>query len=540
MQKLNKKKRSLEFLTIITAVVGIVIGVGIYVKNDNHPGHVLGDVGNPIVSIILWAFVGITVLTLMIFFLEIASSTAKTGNGTLSNWFRLFIGRKSASVVGIYYVFIYLPINYGFFATIIVSYILKAANIQDSLTAGELIGLYLTFGLLFIVFFSMLNCFLRDFSKLFQIAGTILKLVPLVLVLLAIAIPDTTWGVFFNSDAKEQTVNGGLTWSTSLESIDGAKIFSGFAPILFAFNSFISAANLQGETENKDLVGKTILAGVIFCIIFYVLVSLGLFLGSKDGSVVSFFDYMISGFKTKAPSEPQSSVSILIGNLVLAVICLISINSYTLLGPNFFYSDAKDGIIFVNNKRITLVRAAIFQMILGCFFFIILTLLGIFNHVSVADPSQRPAISYFFDQASNAGAIIGFTFYIILLIAGMLNRKTKRVEVKKLRNWVFWTCSIFSLISLGFMLAYSYVDFFILSAIEGPNKDLAKPISMVAYLFGMGILWILNEILFKKVPFNFAEVNTTFPIPKPNKRFVWTKKDKKNSKIKVDNEKNQK
>jgi APA family basic amino acid/polyamine antiporter len=53
MDKLAKKKRALEFLTVFTAVVGTIIGVGIYVKNDNLPGHVLGNVQNPIIATIL-------------------------------------------------------------------------------------------------------------------------------------------------------------------------------------------------------------------------------------------------------------------------------------------------------------------------------------------------------------------------------------------------------------------------------------------------------------------------------------------------------
>jgi TRAP-type mannitol/chloroaromatic compound transport system permease small subunit len=140
---------------------------------------------------------------------------------------------------------------------------------------------------------------------------------------------------------------------------------------------------------------------------------------------------MLNGFHSAPESDtfPQSNdVAILIGNLVLASVCLISINSYTLLGPSFFYNDAHLGIIFANNRRITLAKAAIFQMVLGVFFFILLVILGVFG----AAPGTP--ISYYFDQASNAGGIIGFTFYIIVMIGGMRNRKTKKVVVKKLKN----------------------------------------------------------------------------------------------------------
>jgi APA family basic amino acid/polyamine antiporter len=72
-----------------------------------------------------------------------------------------------------------------------VTYILQAAG-SPVLSKGELLALYLCFGTLFVVFFSFLNCFLRDFSKMFQIVGTIIKMIPLFLVLIAFAVPDKT------------------------------------------------------------------------------------------------------------------------------------------------------------------------------------------------------------------------------------------------------------------------------------------------------------------------------------------------------------
>jgi len=522
MTKEQKKKRRLEFWTIITAVIGTIIGVGVYVKNDNKPGHVLGDVGNPIIAVLLWVFVGITVFTLMVVFLEIASATNDTGNGTVSNWTRIFINRKTASAVGLYYVFIYLPVNYGFFATIIVTYILQAAG-SPVLSKGELLALYLCFGTLFVVFFSFLNCFLRDFSKMFQIVGTIIKMIPLFLVLIAFAVPDKTWGVFFqNSAQNERLVEeiGGNTWSIKLEDIHGAKIFSGFAPILFAFNGFISAANLQSETENKDMVSKTILGGVVFCCIFYVLIAIALFLGSKDGSVVSFFEYMFNGFKPLAEGQ-KSGAATLAGNLILAIVCLISINSYTLIGPNFFYGDVKEGIIFYNNKPLTFIKATVFQTLLGLLFLVALTILGVYQ--------QPDNVTYYFDQAGNAGAVIGFGIYIMLLVAAMVNRKTNKVKVVKLKNWIFWTCAWFSLISMVFMIGYLFVDFCFLAVLMPTGKDWkpdwSKPISMVASFVGLGILWVANEIMLKKVPFDAEKINATYRMPKKH-HFHWKRRAK--------------
>jgi len=173
------------------------------------------------------------------------------------------------------------------------------------------------------------------------------------------------------------------------------------------------------------MVSKTILGGVVFCCIFYVLIAIALFLGSKDGSVVSFFEYMFNGFKPLAEGQ-KSGAATLAGNLILAIVCLISINSYTLIGPNFFYGDVKEGIIFYNNKPLTFIKATVFQTLLGLLFLVALTILGVYQ--------QPDNVTYYFDQAGNAGAVIGFGIYIMLLVAAMVNRKTNKVKVVKLKN----------------------------------------------------------------------------------------------------------
>jgi APA family basic amino acid/polyamine antiporter len=50
---MKKNLKLFEFLTIFTVVVGTLVGVGIYVKNDNDLGHVFNIVENPFVAIIL-------------------------------------------------------------------------------------------------------------------------------------------------------------------------------------------------------------------------------------------------------------------------------------------------------------------------------------------------------------------------------------------------------------------------------------------------------------------------------------------------------
>jgi phosphoglycerol transferase MdoB-like AlkP superfamily enzyme len=117
----------------------------------------------------------------------------------------------------------------------------------------------------------------------------------------------------------------------------------------------------------------------------------------------------------------------------------------------------------------------------------------------------------------------------MLLVAAMVNRKTNKVKVVKLKNWIFWTCAWFSLISMVFMIGYLFVDFCFLAVLMPTGKDWkpdwSKPISMVASFVGLGILWVANEIMLKKVPFDAEKINATYRMPKKH-HFHWKRRAK--------------
>ncbi|AVP49225.1 APC family permease [Williamsoniiplasma luminosum] len=483
---MKNKKKLFEFLTIFTAVVGTMVGAGIYVKNDNINGHVLGNVQNPILAIILWAIMAVVLLFTIIVFLEIASSTKKDGHGTLANWVNKFLNRRIASAVSIFFTFVYLPMNYAFFSTLIIQYLMDAAHV--TLTQNQNFILYLTAPAIFILGLGAINAYARNIGKHIQIFGTFFKFIPLFLVFIAFIVPDKTWGVLLGTNQDPGTGN---PWSTSFENIDGVKVLSGFAPILFAFNGFIYAANMQSETENKDVVAKGILFGVIFTGAFYVLIALALFLGSKNGSVVSFFEYLFSGFKNVETVDPTTkSVAILLSNLILVSVSFLGVNSYNLTGTNNIYTDSQTGILWSNSKFIKRAHSGMFQSLLGLIY------LFIWIPISISS-DKKPG--YMLDQMSNFGAVISFTIYTLLVVLAMVNRKTQKVEVDKIKNGVFWVSSIISTLMLVFIIGFQFYDYF-------SSSEMIKPI-MAGIVIGLiVIIWTINEVLLWKKPINLEKI----------------------------------
>ncbi|WP_169728732.1 APC family permease [Williamsoniiplasma lucivorax] len=483
---MKNKKRLFEFLTIFTAVVGTMVGAGIYVKNDNGNGHVLGNVQNPIMAIILWGIMAVVLVFTIIVFLEIASSTTKDGNGTLANWARKFWNRRIASGVSIFFTFIYLPMNYAFFSTLIVQYLMQAAGVELNLTQKYI--LYLIVPAIFILFMGAINSYARTVGKHIQIFGTFFKFIPLFLVFVAFIVPDTTWGVLFGT---HQDIGTGNSWSTSFENLNGVKVLSGFAPILFAFNGFIYAANMQSETEHRDVVAKGILFGVLFTGIFYVLIAFALFTGSKDGSVVSFFTYLFSGFNDLATvSSTTKNMAVLFSNLILVSVTFLGVNSYTLTGTNNIYTDTQKGILWSNSKFIRRAHAGMIQAGIGLIY------LFVWIPVSLAK-GQQPG--YMLDQMSNFGATICFTIYTMLVVLAMVNRKTNKVEVSKMKNGLFWISAIIATTMLSLIIAFQIYDYF-------SSSEIIKPIMAGVVLGVFVVVWITNEILICKKPINLEQI----------------------------------
>ncbi len=479
-----KEKRNLklfEFLTIFTTVVGTMVGVGIYVKNDNGAGHVLNIVQNPYIAIILWIFMGTIVVSLMIVFLEIASSTLKTGNGTVAAWINIFIGRRLASMASLFYIFIYLPVNYGFFAILIVQYVITAAGAE--LQQSNQLLIFLGCGIFMLALSAYVNSYKRMAGKKVQIYGTFLKFIPLLLVFIALFIPDRIWGVIFNTQNAIPGNGGELpSWNTSFENINGAMILAGFSPIFFAFTGFVYAANMQAETQNKSIVSKAILSGVIFVAFFYALLAAALFLGSKDGSVVGFFEYMFNGFKDIENINPSvRQASILTANVILVMVSFLGLNSYTLIGPNFAHTDINEGLLFFNNKKIKRTTAGILQMLISVVFYIPMVATSILV-------KNQPTFLY--DQISNVASMLDFFLYLVLVIAAVKNRFSKKVSVDKVKTWVFFACSTYAITTLSILCGYSFYNYF--------TED-----AVLAIVFGVIIVVILgiftiNEILLNK------------------------------------------
>ncbi len=435
MLQKTRKNKIFEFLTLISMIIGIVIGTGEFIKNDNeHPGHILYEThNNVIMALSIWVIIGISCIFMIIGFAEIASSTAKKGNGTTSNWAKLFIGRKCASFISIYWVFIYLPIIYTLFSIMAIQFLLSSFGLDKSNAITHLSAIsastYLLGGIAIFLFFTLLNSLSQKAGKHVQIIGTFLKIIPFVLILFIAFIPSwnhtaNSGGNAFNHDNKE--------WSVS-------AFFLTTGPILFSFDGFILASNLQKETKNKQLVYSSLIIGMVVIVLVYILEAVALFVGSSNGNVLTLFQNAFGSEKVAVAF-----------NLMIVFAILIGLNGVTVGGARYIVSDTSIGLLASFNKKINFKRSGLIQMFIGAIWFLILILLGLV--IKNKDGTFAPDI--YADIMSNIVVEFAFIIYILLIFAGVVNRFTKKVKTNKLKFMPFFAIvggtiiSIFTITSL--------------------------------------------------------------------------------------------
>jgi APA family basic amino acid/polyamine antiporter len=247
---------------------------------------------------------------------------------------------------------------------------------------------------------------------------------------------------------------------------------------------------MQSEIQNKAIVSKAILSGVIFVAIFYVLLAAALFLGSKDGSVVGFFEYMFTGFKNVENISPQTrQAAVLVANIVLVFVSFLGLNSYTLIGPNFAYTDINTGLIFFNGKKITRKFAGVIQILLAIVFYIPMVTTSILVE-------KRP--TYLYDQISNVTSMMDFLFYLILVVAAFTNRFTRKVKVDKVKSWVFFVSAIYGMITLTILCGFSFYNYF--------TTDVVLTVIFAVMIIIICGLFVINEILLTKIKINCQNV----------------------------------
>ncbi len=502
----------------VSIIIGSTVGVGIFFKNNtvfqNNHGNAGGILGS-------WILAFIIALAVAYSFGEIVTCKTKSANSGLAGWFERFIGYRSGRTVKIMLPLLYYGIYVLVDAIFFSEAIFNCFYSDNHITAH--MGYILLVAVAGIFFFATLNLFASNVLQKCSSITTLLKFIPLALVIFS--------GIIFGSLHSGQNLFTHATEAIdkSGNNYDGKFNFAGMLDslpaILFAFDSFLIIGNIAGEMKepNKN-IPLSIVVSMVVSGILYLLVTLGqICVGC--GSAYAVFDYVFSfseGWKTAF-------------HLIISIFIFISIfgvlNSMTMGAIRSFDSAIEEEVI-AGSKWIKKLGNGKF-LLNG---FILLTITQIFYIVILGIPSCVMDTDQIFDGVSNFIVLAFFGIYATLSAASIFNRyKPKAPEVVKQKGQV--AAAGIGAFGCYFVFAYGMIWQFCGAIATNPNASFdawglfhQNAFTMQAWMACMWF-WIMCAILILVPILN--ELVIKYTDKNYNQALIWEKQDIFKTKIEV-------
>ncbi|QVK05187.1 APC family permease [Mycoplasma mycoides] len=452
---MKNKSRFFEFLTLFMMSVGTIVGSGIYVKNRD----ILIETHNPIIAIVLWTAVGISCIAVVYLFLEISSSTK---NGTIGSWSRAFFGHKVGSFFANFQTMFYAPVNQAIFTSALLSYFLNIFDIK--LYGYQYLLIFLLVGAIIILLTNILNVFSIKGSKAVQIFGTGFKFFPLIIALFAGFILADNFGALQNNGVDVRGIDATKSWTK--HDFDPLLFFRGFGGILFAFDGFIYICNSKKRAKHQDVVPIALVSAMAFAAVFYLIMSISLILGSPDGSIEQLLERV---FNNGQPLKTQvnQAVKVMVA-IISMIICFLGLNAYSYIGMAGLESDVIDGLSYIKSvddkhrfKKIGLIQGVISYAIFAIFIIVgASSSISLNQQIEVGSATDSASgMLYLIQIMSSTCSCLSFAMMASLIVAALVNRKTNKVEVKKIKGFV--PLAIFGLITFIFFSSMGLFTFIV-------------------------------------------------------------------------------
>ena len=455
MNKNKHGEKRYGLFTSIALVLGIVIGSGIYVKND----AVLSGTGNPIDAIIAWVIGTVLVLAIILSFLEIMSISKKNKKpGTLLYWSNKLIGPRVGKVLGIIGALLYISINLAAFPMWSADKMLAAGNISEA-TVGVWPYFWATIGLAIgiMLFIFSITTFSKRGTKGFSILGLSVKTIPLFVVIIA--------ALVFIPLAMTQPID--TVPVVPVEELpygenSAMNILTVIPAILFTYNGFLTSASMMNESKDYKTYKWAFVSAMVFAAAIYIWYTISIFMVGT--TTLEEAIYIIFG-------EQASWVWPIMESFVIISIMTSLLGTAT-AAPRQFSSLSANGLIadkngkFLRRNNQMVPQYSAYRML--TFSFIWLFVLSVINAIGIhtGNEASMNNVMYSFDSITNYTAILVYTTYAIVIAGGLWNRHTKKVDTDK--NWYFIPAAIVAVLgTLGIMGIAVYDSFY--SLIVGKN-----------------------------------------------------------------------
>ena len=436
-----QEQRKYGLLSMISLIVGVVIGSGIFFKNRS----MADATQSAVISLSAWLVVALIVAFMTIAFIEIASSTSKSGEvGSYGTWGDKFIGPKTGKYIELFFTYIYMPTLYlilalvageMFFEMIYVSLKLEFWEVSTVALAWMRWAIIFIFGIILILGILWMNTRTSKPGKILQVTGTALKIVPLLLIsILGILAAANVFGSDYVSvldPDKNPAFQDENTWGIT------KLLMFALPAAMFSFDGFTHAATMQNEAKTKNTFKNALIISVVFIVGIYLISSWAVFYIGGEG-----VEYTVQA--TVREIFDAEWVYILMSLLiVISVITGLSGNiifgnrQYASLSEKNYIADTngevlrrnKAGVPYNAAKRMSLIA------LMWMLYLFPMDALSMWGQVTFGGGE----ITNFFaatEYKVDIATVGAFIVYTMIMIGALRNRKTKSVEVEEVKGFV--------------------------------------------------------------------------------------------------------
>lgn len=253
-QQIEISKPTYGLLTSITMIVGIVVGSGVYFKADDILFFTGGSLSLGIIILLLGA------LNILFGSLTLSQLSKKnTDSGGLMSFYSQYYSDRLAFVVGMFQMVIYIPIITAIVAWVSTNYISVLLGTSFSFEVEILLAAMIV-GMI-----ALVNLFSKKIAGYFQNLSTMVKLIPLVVIILVGIYVSMTTTEIVSSSETIQRQSIGLGW------------LAGLVPLAFTYDGWTVVSNIAPEIKNaKRNLPLAYLFGSVSIVLLYVLYFYGL------------------------------------------------------------------------------------------------------------------------------------------------------------------------------------------------------------------------------------------------------------------------
>ena len=309
----NQMQKRYGLFTAICMVVGIVIGSGVFFKAQdilNYTG------GNMLIGILAWIIGGVVMIICAFNFANFGTKYAKV-NGVV-DYAESIVGTRYAYMIGWFLTTIYYPSMTGVLAWVSARYTLLLFDSGADITGG----LCMALGGFYLCLAYAINALSPKIAGKFQVSATVIKLIPLAIIVVVGVIVGLIKGNTIDAFAVAHSAG-----ATGFDSV-----FAGIGAAAFAYEGWIIATSINSELKDpKKNLPRALVIGTAIIMAVYILY----FIGLSGGAPVE--ELMVGG-ATVAFKNLFGSVGNVILSGFIVVSCLGTLNGLMLANTRSLYS----------------------------------------------------------------------------------------------------------------------------------------------------------------------------------------------------------